>query len=107
MSRFHFTFLACLSAIAVALACALVGGVTPSKGQGLSVAPLTPVGSGFLYQGRLTDGGVAANGNYDFRFTMAGSTITLTNQLVNNGLFTVSLNFGDQPFDGSALTLIM
>src|SRR5207253_8201050 len=57
----------------------------------------------FTYQGRLTDGGTAANGNYDLQFalfdspsggTQIGSTQTLNTVAVSNGVFTVSLDFG-------------
>src|SRR5713226_10061629 len=48
--------------------------------------------SGFTYQGRLTDGGTVANGNYDLQFALwdslsggaqIGSTQTLNSVLVN------------------------
>ena len=57
----------------------------------------------FTYQGRLTENGSLANGNYDFRFAIydgltAGTALThpLTNAsvIVSNGLFTVLLDFG-------------
>jgi hypothetical protein len=56
----------------------------------------------FSYQGRLTDGGNAADGDYDFRFSLytakvGGSQVGATferNELgVSNGLFTALLNF--------------
>lgn len=59
----------------------------------------------FTYQGFLRDGGVPANGNYDFQFllfdaasggTQQGATETRTNVAVDKGLFTVSLDFGNQ-----------
>lgn len=59
----------------------------------------------FTYQGFLRDGGVPANGNYDFQFllfdaasggTQQGATETKTNVPVDKGLFTVSLDFGNQ-----------
>jgi hypothetical protein len=62
-----------------------------------------PVGTAFTYQGRLTDGGAPATGNYDLEVklfdagtagTQVGSTVTLTNVMVSNGLFTASLDFG-------------
>jgi hypothetical protein len=67
----------------------------------------------FTYQGRLTDHAQPANGNYDLTFRLtdaqvAGNALgTLTNALVpvTNGLFTVTLDFGAAPFDGSALWL--
>src|SRR5215813_3048604 len=57
----------------------------------------------FTYQGKLTDSGNLANGNYDLQFklfdalsagTQQGSTQTLSNVTVTNGIFTVSLDFG-------------
>src|SRR5687767_4791312 len=77
-------------------------------------SPLTPVDSGFTYQGQLLSGGNPANGQYDFRFTLwddpsAGTLvagpITYTNQTVTNGLFTLQLDFGMEPFTGQALYL--
>jgi hypothetical protein len=66
-------------------------------------------GTAFTYQGRLGDGGSAANGSYDLRFTIYdsgtnGSVIAgpLTNAstVVSNGLFTVALDFGAGVFTG-------
>ncbi len=64
----------------------------------------------FTYQGHLMDGGASANGNYDIQFTLknaltAGATVG-TPQAVSpvaaaNGIFTVTLDFGSAPFDGS------
>src|SRR5882672_1376830 len=65
--------------------------------------------SGFTYQGRLTDGGTVANGNYDFQFALwdslsggaqIGSTQTLSNVSVSNGVFTVTLDLGAPSFPG-------
>lgn len=73
----------------------------------------TPVGTGFTYQGKLTDGGSPANGAYDFEFDLydalsggaqVGGSVTLGDVTVTNGLFTVRLDFGDI-FDGTALYL--
>src|SRR5256884_2575957 len=66
--------------------------------------------SSFTYQGRLTDGGTAANGNYDLQFVLfdslsggaqVGSTQTLNTVAVSNGVFTVSLDFGANSFPGA------
>src|SRR3982751_544698 len=55
----------------------------------------------FTYQGRLSDGGMPANGNYDLQFTLwdslgggsqVGSTQTLNTVQVTGGVFTVSLD---------------
>jgi hypothetical protein len=64
----------------------------------------------FTYQGRLTDGGTAANGNYDLQFVLfdslsggaqVGATQTLNTVAVSNGVFTVSLDFGANSFPGA------
>jgi Chaperone of endosialidase len=65
----------------------------------------------FTYQGRLTDGGTAANGNYDLQFALwtslsggsqVGSTQTMNAVAVSNGVFTVSLDFGANAFPGAS-----
>lgn len=68
----------------------------------------------FTYQGRLTDAGAVPTGNYDLQFTLwdsgsggnqlpVGAPITLPKpaQLVTNGIFTVSLDFGGGVFNGA------
>jgi len=69
------------------------------------------VGTAFTYQGRLTDGGNPANGDYDLQFELydnntgpsqVGSTIALDNVSVTDGLFTVQLDFGSAAFAGDA-----
>jgi hypothetical protein len=64
----------------------------------------------FTYQGRLTDSGGAANGQYDLEFklydgvtggTQQGSTVTLEDVAVTNGVFTVQLDFGAAVFGGA------
>jgi hypothetical protein len=69
------------------------------------------IGSAFTYQGRLTDGGDAANGTYDLRFSLydaaagggqVGLAVTNTSMAVSNGTFTVLLDFGASAFDGAA-----
>ena len=63
----------------------------------------------FTYQGRLNDGGLAANGNYDLEFRLfdvnadgaAIGTIQRLGVTVTNGSFTVGLDFGAQ-FNGAA-----
>jgi hypothetical protein len=70
----------------------------------------------FTYQGRLTDNGQPdngqpANGSYDLTFQLfdaatngapVGVTVTNTSIEVANGLFTTSLDFGANVFDGNA-----
>src|SRR5947207_9033464 len=67
--------------------------------------------SSFTYQGKLTDGGAPANGNYDLQFALfdnasggaqIGSTQTVTNVSASGGVFTVTLDFGPAAFPGAA-----
>jgi hypothetical protein len=82
----------------------------------------------FTYQGSLKTSGAPANGNFDFEFALfnvatggapIAATITRTNVAVTNGVFSVSLNFGDsfngiqrfleirvRPTGGGALTVL-
>ena len=71
-------------------------------------------GTAITYQGRLSDGTNPADGSYDFRFALytadtngSPTSPTLTNSpvAVNNGLFTVMLDFGAGRFDGTAYWL--
>ncbi len=64
----------------------------------------------FTYQGSLNNSEVPATGNYDFEFalftsaaagTQLGSTITVSNVAVANGIFSANIDFGNQ-FSGSA-----
>lgn len=64
--------------------------------------------SAFTFQGKLNDGGVPANGNYDMAFrifdapggagTQIGSTVSINNVPVANGIFSVELDFGHLAF---------
>lgn len=71
-------------------------------------------GTAFTYQGRLQDGGIAANGSYDFQFTLWDApiggmqqpqpvpmTVTRTGVQVSNGVFTTQLDFGGSSFPGA------
>src|SRR5262245_52561389 len=68
-----------------------------------------PLGTTFIYQGRLSDGGGPANGSYDFEFRLFDA-LTLGNQVagplskagvaVAGGLFSVELDFGPGAFAG-------
>jgi Chaperone of endosialidase len=70
-------------------------------------------GTAFSYQGKLTDAGTPASGNYDMQFllfdtpvvntgTQQGPSITNPAVQVTSGIFTVQLDFGQGVFDGSA-----
>ena len=78
---------------------------------GAAIGQPYPVGTAFTYQGRLLDGGVPAEGDYDFEFTLyddpaAGSVvagpITKDDWPVAYGLFTAPLDFGSDVFTGVA-----
>src|SRR6266536_768634 len=65
----------------------------------------------FTYQGRLTDSGTPANGNYDLQFalfdsasggTQIGAPQTVPTVLVSAGIFTVQLDFGASAFPGAS-----
>lgn len=67
----------------------------------------------FTYQGRLETSGVPANGQHDFEFrlfdsatlgTQVGTSICMDQLNVQDGLFSVGLNFGQQ-FTGAAFWL--
>jgi len=70
-----------------------------------------PVGTAFTYQGQLKRTGAPATGNFDFRFRLydavsagaqVGADVLRPAVAVNNGLFTVNLDFGAMAFDGSS-----
>jgi hypothetical protein len=95
------------------LAVVLVAWAWPAKNvadSGPSVdSSLAAVGTGFTYQGRLVDDGNPANGAYDLEFllfdasaagTQIGSTLTLEDVSVSDGLFTIELDFGTGAFGG-------
>jgi hypothetical protein len=75
-----------------------------------STSPQAQMGTGFTYQGRLTDGGSPADGEYDLQFyvydALSGGSwqaiVTKENVLVDEGLFAVLLNFGPGIFTGQA-----
>ncbi|MCX8155410.1 MAG: hypothetical protein N3J91_02960 [Verrucomicrobiae bacterium] len=73
-----------------------------------------PLGSAFLYQGRLTQQGQPAQGLYDLTFTLfdtpsggapLAGPITNLQVSVSNGLFSAEVDFGPAPFNGTALWL--
>ncbi len=74
----------------------------------------TPMGTAFTYQGQLKKLGQPVDATADFEFSLwrdasstdpneqVGSTVTVSNETVDDGLFTVRLDFGGQAFDGGA-----
>jgi hypothetical protein len=84
-------------------------------GGGLIQIQAAPMGTAFSYQGYLTEGGRPAHGLYDFRFAIYdaptnGTELTLLPPTilavpVNDGLFRVTLDFGEGIFNGDAVWL--
>ena len=75
----------------------------------VGVSESAPMGTTFTYQGRLIDANEAADGEYDFEFTLydantdgnqIGWTASLSGVEVSEGYFTVELNFGGAAFGG-------
>ncbi|MCA9726848.1 MAG: hypothetical protein KC729_04135 [Candidatus Eisenbacteria bacterium] len=63
----------------------------------------TPIGTAFTYQGNIDLSGSPLNGTADFQFklfgaltggTQIGSTVTVSNLTVSNGVFTTQIDFG-------------
>ncbi len=78
----------------------------------LSVSALQAQTTAFTYQGKLTDAGNPANGNFDLQFklfdtvtvgtgTQQGAPVTVSNVTVTAGIFTVQLDFGAGVFSGA------
>src|SRR5262245_61475876 len=73
-------------------------------------------GTAFTYQGRLNDAGAPANGSYDLLFRVydvpaGGSPLTvfpfIRSVEVNDGLFSLPIDFGAAPFAGNPVYLEM
>ncbi|MCB1603720.1 MAG: hypothetical protein R3F25_08840 [Gammaproteobacteria bacterium] len=71
------------------------------------IAAQIPMSSSFTYQGELRDGGSPANDNYDFQIALlnsqgqqVGAISEHINITVEEGLFSVNVNFGIDAFDG-------
>ncbi|MEI6197121.1 MAG: hypothetical protein WCS42_22625 [Verrucomicrobiota bacterium] len=85
--------------------CLVAGCFSLVLGRGSAAAQ----GTAFMYQGRLNLNGAAANGSFDlacalFTTNISGSAVgTITNAAtaVNNGLFTLALDFGSSVFNGT------
>ena len=93
----------------------LVFGLTTAISQAATDVSV-PIGTAFSYQGRLMEANGPADGLYDFQFKLfddpnvafgnqLGSTIEGNELDVNDGCFTVELNFGDNVFNGGELWL--
>ena len=101
-----------LASIGVLVVAALLIGTGVVLARGAdSPALQVPVGTAFTYQGTLTDGGLPADGQYDFQFevyddagagSQVGNTVILEDVQVTVDRFTVIIDFGAGVFDGGA-----
>src|ERR1043166_4088613 len=72
-----------------------------------SVMNVLAQGTGFVYQGKLSDTGTPQTGLFDFTFKLCsdsactsqiGSTVIADDVTVTDGVFKTSLDFGSAPF---------
>lgn len=105
-----------LSLVVIVVLLTNVGGATAHVGAPAPAAPQAAIGTGFTYQGQIDSNGSSINGTCDFQFTLydgstggtqIGATQTSNSVNVTNGLFTVSLDFGSNAFNGDARWLEM
>jgi len=94
-----------LAKVSLFLVVAILLCVSPAVAQEPPIVAQGAAGTAFTYQGRLTVGGLPANGAYDFVFALwdaaAGgnpvgspASIPVEDLAVVNGIFTVTLDFG-------------
>lgn len=95
--------------LTTALVILALAGSRPAWAQDAN--PQATLGTAFTYQGQLLQSGQPYSGSCDFLFslwdtawdgTQVGDTQAVDNLLVQNGLFTASLDFGATPFQGEA-----
>jgi len=76
-----------------------------------SVVAAAPLGTAFTYQGQLVQAGVPAGGSFDFQFKLfdvavggaqVGVDVARNGVAVDEGVFTIDLDFGGTAFDGQA-----
>ena len=87
------------------------GVMLPAQAGEQPKSAAAPTGTGFTYQGQLSDGAALADGLFDFEFKLydasaagaqVGSTMTAGDVAVNDGLFSVKVDFGAGAFGGGA-----
>ncbi len=80
----------------------------------ISLSQAAPLSTAFTYQGSLSDSGIVADGDYDFEFVLfdqasggvqIAATVVLDDIPVDEGFFSVALDFGAMPFVGDDLWL--
>lgn len=102
---------AAAAAVLVTVPAAVLARGADSGPSAPAVAQAVAIGSGFTYQGRLTDAGAPANGVYDLRFVLyddeiagasVGAVVEKADVQVTNGIFVTNLDFGATAFTGDA-----
>jgi hypothetical protein len=80
----------------------------------LAAGSCQAIGTAINFQGTLEDNGLPANGSYDLQFQVKsaggspiGPLLTIDNQSVVNGVFTVQLDFGAGVFSGADRKIAM
>ncbi|MHC4695837.1 MAG: hypothetical protein ACYTFA_03730, partial [Planctomycetota bacterium] len=97
--------------------CQSGGGEHQGDGSACEAAPCpVPLGTAFTYQGQLKQAGVPVSATCDLVFILVDSPsdpMTILGSQMNpgveitNGLFTVDLDFGSEPFGGDARWLVI
>ncbi|RMD83290.1 MAG: hypothetical protein D6815_06990 [Candidatus Dadabacteria bacterium] len=91
--------------------CDAASGVFQGLGTTCQQHCASRLGTGFTYQGQLTENGLPTNGTVDLAFSLwttaksgdpVGSTVVIEDVPVVNGLFSVGLDFGADALSGSA-----
>jgi len=81
------------------------------EAEAMPAAAAAPLGTGFTYQGQLTEDGEPVTGTCDLRFTLydaadggdpVGIAQNKPDQPISHGYFAVQLDFGSGAFDGDA-----
>lgn len=95
----------------LALLASLWIGVICTSGASRQMAPEAPLSTKFTYQGQLRDAGGPLNATCDLQFSLwdaqvggaqVGTPIPLEGVVLQDGLFTASLDFGPAVFQGDA-----
>ena len=89
----------------------MAAGASLALGLTAAVEGQTPVGTAVTYQGRLEEGGLIADGAYDFQFRLfdasaaglqVGSTLSVNDLNLSDGVFSVNLDFGSASYNVDA-----
>ena len=111
MSKRHVIQIVCTALFLLFLVGGSVGAQGPTVPGETPVVPEGPVGTRFIYQGKLQQNNNPVNDTCDLSFTLydaahdgnqVGSPVTRTNVLISEGLFSAALDFGSDAFLGDS-----